>query len=218
MPSFIPLQSNIPPTTNTAAAQPTNAGDPVVGDDAGGNVVVVAPAAQQPRFPLLVHEPDRPERDWLDHVNAFCRITFLLLMIYFYSSALRFCIVMCAIFALFMYRNRRAFVGATDRLPPVPARPVGGVGAAGGVVEEEGNAEGAPLLPPPPPAPAPGRPDNNNNMVDQANRNNQAAAAAAAAATVGQEQNNPPTTVLSFLRTFVTSFLYSLLPEPAMAP
>lgn len=215
MPSFIPLQSNIPPTTNNTAAQPTNAGDPVVGDDAGGNVVVVAPAAQQPRFPLLVHEPDRPERDWLDHVNAFCRITFLLLMIYFYSSALRFCIVMCAIFALFMYRNRRAFVGATDRLPPVPARPVGGeAGAAGGVVEEEGNAEGAPLLPPPPPAPAPGRPDNNNNMVDQANRNNQAAAAA----TVGQEQNNPPTTVLSFLRTFVTSFLYSLLPEPAMAP
>lgn len=179
-------------------------------------------AQQQPRFPMMVHEPDRPERDWLDHVNTICRISFLLLMIYFYSSALRFAIVMCAIFAVFFYRNRRALMRLDRTVPvPAPAPPVNPAAAAAvpgeagveNVAEEAAVAgEGAPLLP------GNGNPDNNNN-VDLANRNAAAAAAAAAGgAGTAEEQNNAPTTVLSFLRTFVTSFFYSLLPEPAMAP
>lgn len=164
------------------------------------------------RFPMLVHEPERPERDWLDHVNTICRISFLLLMIYFYSSALRFAIVMCAIAAVFFYRNRRAFFDGT-RAPvavPPPPPPVvqpeqqpllvaeaGEAQADGGEAAVGGTA-------------AAQNPDNNNNNIDLANRN-------AAAGDTGNG-NTPPTTVLSFLRTFVTSFFYSLLPEQAMAP
>lgn len=171
---------------------------------------------QQPRFPLLVHEPERPERDWLDHVNTICRISFLLLMIYFYSSALRFAIVMLAIFAVFLYRNRRAFVNRLDNnnqmaaAPPVvaaPAQPPPRVDENAGenvMAAGEEAAEGAPLI-------NPGNADHNNN-VNLANRN------ATTAAGTAEEQNNAPTTVLSFLRTFVTTFFTSLLPEPAMAP
>lgn len=213
MNNFVPIPGNS--TTSAAANQPAGAPEAPLAADQQQHV---AAAQQPPRFPMMVHEPDRPERDWLDHVNTGCRISFLLLMIYFYSSRLRFVIVMCAICALFLYRNRRALMNP-ERLPavvpavaPPPQAPVDGqVAAAGAEGEQDAQAvaEQVPLIPG-------GRPDNNNN-IDLANRN-AAAAAAAAEATNGQEQNNPPTTVLSFLRTFVTSFFYSLLPEPAMAP
>lgn len=149
-------------------------------------------AVPQQRFPLLVHdEPDRVERDWLDYVNSICRIVFMLLMIYFYSSALRFMIVMCAVFALFLYRNRRTLFGMHQHVDAVaPAAPP------------------AQLPVPPEQEPNNANPDNNNNDV-VVNRN--------AADTEPPEQNNP-TTVLSFLRTFVSSFFSSLLPEPALAP
>lgn len=71
------------------------------------------------------------------------------------------------------------------------------------VVVNNNNPEGGDAVVQPP------RPDNNNNNLDVANRN--------AEGQTGQN-NGAPTTVLSFLRTFVTSFFYSLLPEPAMAP
>lgn len=170
------------------------------------------------RFPVLVHEPERPEQDWLDRLNTACRVGFLLAMIYFYSSALRFAVVMCAIFAVFFYRNRRALMGraaptppvanpvVVPEVPPVQQPVVADEQAAplvdGAPVEGNNNPEGGDAVVPPP---AP-RPDNNNNNLDVANRN-----------ATGQN-NEAPTTVLSFLRTFVTSFFYSLLPEPAMAP
>lgn len=222
MQNFGPVQG-ISAATAAAASQPATAAGAPEAPLAADQQQQVAAVQQPPRFPMMVHEPDRPERDWLDHVNTGCRISFLLLMIYFYSSALRFVIVMCAILAVFLYRNRRALMNP-ERLPAVvpvivpPQAPADGqVGAAavdgGQDADVQGGAaavvaEQVPLIPG-------GRPDNNNN-IDLANRN--AAAAAAAEATNGQEQNNPPTTVLSFLRTFVTSFFYSLLPEPAMAP
>lgn len=215
MPNFAHLpQSNV---ASAAAANPVLQPGAQV---AGQEEQLPQPAAPAPRFPMLVHDPERPERDWLDHVNTMCRISFLLLMIYFYSSALRFAIVMCAIFAVFFYRNRRAFVGMNQRavLPPLqppPAPPVVVDNEPVGAVEAEAAdlveaAAAAEATPPVVDRPV-GHPDNNNNHLDVANRN--------AGETNGQQpNNNNNATVLSFLRTFVTSFFYSLLPEPAMAP
>ena len=201
MPSYMPGQGGLPNVGSSA-----HAGNAVAVGEQGGQQQQQQGAGQQaPRFPMLVHEPERPERDWLDFVHTCCRVSFLLLMIYFYSSALRFTIVMCAILAIYLYRNRRALNGPTAAAAPVaqpvvqPANPVaeeGGEGEAA-AAGEGGERDAA--------APVPGRPDNNNNL-NVANRN------------ATQEPNNAPTTVLSFVRTLVTSFVYSLLPEPAMGP
>lgn len=180
---------------------------------------VPGPQNNNNRFPMLVHDPERPEQDWLERLNTACRVGFLLAMIYFYSSALRFAVVMCAIFAVFFYRNRRALMGRAAPTPVanpvvIPEPPVQQPVVAdeqavplvdGAPVVVNNNPEGGDAVVPPPQP----RPDNNNNNLDVANRN--------AEGQTGQN-NGAPTTVLSFLRTFVTSFFYSLLPEPAMAP
>lgn len=205
-----------PVAANAAAAAPPP------GEDVAQEGQVGAGAAAQPRFPLLVHEPDRPERDWLDYMYSFCRIAFLLIMIYLYSSALRFAVVMCAIFAIYLYRNRVALLGPGRVLEmPVPQIQQPVVVAGGAAAAPGGEGEAAAAVPGVDPAVAGQvgnegrRADTNNNHLDVANRNGNERGEETANA--DQEQNSR-TTVLSFLRTFVTSFLYSLLPEPALAP
>lgn len=210
VPSFIPVHQQGLPIVNegsngvggaNVAANPPPVGDAVQeGGQVGGGA-----AAAQPRFPLLVHEPDRPERDWLDYMYSFCRIGFLLIMIYLYSSALRFAVVMCAIFAIYLYRNRVALLGP-GRVIEVPVQQIQQP------VVVQGGGEVAAAVPGVDPVAEGGiRPDTNNNNLDVANRNGNETENA------DQEQNSR-TTVLSFMRTFVTSFFYSLLPEPALAP
>lgn len=173
--------------------------------DPASQVAAAAGAPQQPvadqpdaqpaqrRFPNLVVDEPQENRDWLDISYMMLRIAIVITVIYVYSSPIRFMAVFSIGAALVLYRR----------------------GILRNPIEHNvnGNQQNQ------------NNNNNNNNNNNLNNNNNDAAAPVAAAAdgadaevnTNGENPEQNRTSMLVMIRTFILSFIFSLIPEtPAL--
>lgn len=172
------------PPTSAQPGMPQVAQAPQQQDQAAPAVAAAQPENQpQRRFPNIVVEEAQDNRDWLDISFTTLRVAVLLSLIYFYSSPLRCLAVLTIGIALFLYR-RGVFRNQIER----------------NLNEFRNNQR--------PPANA--APNNNNNGEGAAL---QPAADGAVDATTGAAQDPNRTSMLMTIRTFILSFIFSLIPE-----
>jgi hypothetical protein len=212
MPQTLPnptaSQTTTSPQIPSPAAQPVAAAgvapQPAPVDGAAAGAVADNPANdQQPqavarRFPNIIQE-EQESRDWLDILYAFCRLTILLTLVYFYSSPIRCLIVIFVGIAIYMYH-----IGMFRQQQQ----------------RQQDQAQQAAAQQAQPAAPANQNGDNNNNINAAENENGNAPAAGTedqplldAASNASQSNRN----MTALVRTFVVSFLSSLIPEaPAL--
>jgi type IV secretory pathway VirB10-like protein len=214
MPQTLPNPTTSQPTTSpqipTPAAQPVAAGGVAPQPQPAPVDANVAPADnpandQQPqavarRFPNIIQE-EQESRDWLDILYAFCRLTILLTLVYFYSSPIRCLIVIFVGIAIYMY-HIGMFRQQQQRQQDQAQQAAQAQPAAAAVPAANQNG------------------DNNNNINAAENENDNAPATGTeaqplldTASTASQNNRN----VTALVRTFVVSFLSSLIPEaPAL--
>lgn len=151
------------------------------------------PDAAQPaqrRFPNLVVDDPQENRDWLDISYMLLRIAVVVTVIYVYSSPIRFLAVFSIGAALVAYRR-----GILRN--PVEQNPLN---------QNQPNQN-----------------NNNNNNNNVNNNNNEVVAeqvegdAAIAVDPTAPPQEQNRTSMLVMIRTFILSFIFSLIPEtPAL--
>ncbi|XP_055375938.1 homocysteine-responsive endoplasmic reticulum-resident ubiquitin-like domain member 2 protein [Condylostylus longicornis] len=200
------VTANILPQTSQPTIrnnQPQIANQPNTGIQGNDNPAPQAPQqAAAPRFPQIVQE-EQENRDWLDTFYSMSRLLVLLILVYFYSSPLRclavlFLGVMIYLYHVGFFRNHLN-VGAVEANNNVRnnrnnnnqqqnQQPEGAQRNAAGVDTPNGNDENSNA--------------SSENNADDGTSNN-----------VGGENQNDGTSVIAFLRTFVISFLTSILPE-----
>lgn len=160
---------------------------------APGGVVGAAPpvaAENQPqrRFPNIVVEEAQDNRDWLDISFTTLRVAVLLSLIYFYSSPLRCLAVLFVGIALFLYR-RGVFRNQIER----------------NLNELRQNNQRQQQQ------------QNNNNNNNGEDNAQPALGNIEGDATTGAAQDPNRPSMLATIRTFIFSFIFSLIPEtPAL--
>ncbi|KAL5278909.1 HERPUD1 family protein [Megaselia abdita] len=157
---------------------------------------VPAPAQPQPRFPNIVQE-EQENRDWLDIFYLGCRLMLFIMLIYFYSSATRCMLVIGGAIGIYLYHN-----GYFRNQNPTETNN-NNVNNNNRNVDDiriqEVEPQEAPAVEEVAPAP-----EAAEAQPTAVRRSPEAAVPAA---------QNPGTSVMSIIKTFVVTFITSLLPD-----
>jgi hypothetical protein len=197
------------PALATSQQQQQAAAVPAADAAVGGQVVENQGNEQQAavvrRFPNIIQE-EQESRDWLDILYSMCRLTILLTLVYFYSSPIRCLIVIFVGIAIYMYhigmfrqnQHRQQLLAHQQAQQPPPNG------------DNNNNINNAQE----PQAAVVG--ENAENVVDPAANADQQQPLLDTVV-VETNQSNRTANVATFVRTFVVSFICSLIPDaPAL--
>ncbi|XP_070505428.1 homocysteine-responsive endoplasmic reticulum-resident ubiquitin-like domain member 2 protein [Chironomus tepperi] len=205
MPFISPTIVPTPPTTTTVPSPNTesqSASPPPQPQAQVDQPPQPAAAEPQRRFPNIIQD-EQENRDWLDIVYSMSRLLILLCLVYFYSSPLRCLIVILIGISIYLYHIYRQ---NQNRL-------------------NNNNTTRVNLnnvnRPPQAAAPAAPRPENTDERPEQPTEENQQAENSETEPLVNASDESqsiePQVSWLTIARTFVVSFVASIIPEhPAM--
>lgn len=211
MPFFPPTitpTSSAPPTSTVQSPNPETQASPAPQEPQQPQVE--PPAAEpQRRFPNIIQD-EQENRDWLDIIYSMSRLLILLCLVYFYSSPLRCIIVILIGLSIYLYHiyrqnqnrlnnNNTTRVNLNVNRPPQPPAGAAAADARPENVERTENSETS----------------ENNQQQDGQTEGSETEPLVNASE--NSQSNEPQVSWLTIARTFVVSFVASIIPEhPAM--